>query len=116
MLKHKIHSEQITLDDIPEQKKIFFCSDLHLGRDTLFTLAQQREKVIVQWLESIAKKAYAIFFLGDIFDFWFEYKHVIPHGSIRFQAKIQTLVDQKIKIFFLLAIMIFGWINILKNI
>ncbi len=98
--QQKVQNEQISLDNIAEQKKIFFCSDLHLGRDTLLLLAQPREKIIVKWLESISQKAYAIFFLGDIFDFWFEYKHVIPHGSIRFQAKIQELVDQNVKIFF----------------
>ncbi|MGL1102610.1 hypothetical protein ACSTLM_00180, partial [Vibrio parahaemolyticus] len=55
-------------------KKVFFASDFHLGvPDAASSLA--REKKIVRWLDAVKAEAQAIFLLGDIFDFWFEYKH-----------------------------------------
>jgi UDP-2,3-diacylglucosamine hydrolase len=80
-------------------KKIFFASDFHLGvPDYASSLA--REKRIVKWLDSIKHEAHTIYLLGDIFDFWFEYKHTIPKGYIRLQGKLAELRDAGIPIVF----------------
>jgi len=80
-------------------KKIYFASDFHLGTPN-YDSSLVREKKIVRWLEEIQDDADAIFLLGDIFDFWFEYKRAIPKGFTRFLGKIAELSDQGIKIIF----------------
>jgi UDP-2,3-diacylglucosamine hydrolase len=65
--------------NIPEGKKIYFASDNHLGAPTA-DASRPREKKFVAWLDSIKQDAAAIFILGDLFDFWFEYKKVVPKG------------------------------------
>lgn len=80
-------------------KKIFFASDFHLGvPDHKSSL--ERERRIVRWLDSIKDQAHAIYLLGDIFDFWFEYKHTIPKGFIRLQGKLAELTDAGIPVIF----------------
>jgi UDP-2,3-diacylglucosamine hydrolase len=84
---------------LPDGKKIYFASDFHLGiPDEARSL--KRERKIIQWLESIRHDAHAIYLLGDIFDFWFEYRHTIPKGFIRFQGKLAELRDAGIAIYF----------------
>lgn len=84
---------------LPPHKKIYFASDFHLGvPDPAASL--EREKRVVRWLDHIKGDAYAIYLLGDIFDFWFEYKHVIPKGFIRLMGKLAELRDQGIPIYF----------------
>jgi UDP-2,3-diacylglucosamine hydrolase len=80
-------------------KKIFFASDFHLGVPD-HESSIQREKKIVAWLDSIKDEAHSIFLLGDIFDFWFEYRHAIPKGYIRIQGKLAELRDAGIPIIF----------------
>lgn len=80
-------------------KKLFFASDFHLGAPNAEE-SKIREKRIIRWLDSIADEAAAIFLVGDIFDFWFEYGEVIPKGFIPFISKISQLRDRKIPIFF----------------
>lgn len=80
-------------------KKIFFASDFHLGVPD-YASSLKREKLIVKWLESIRHEAHTIYLLGDIFDFWFEYRHAIPKGYIRFQGKLAELRDAGIPIVF----------------
>lgn len=85
--------------ELPSNKKIYFASDFHLGvPDHETSLA--REKKIVAWLDIIKHDAHAIFLLGDIFDFWFEYKHAVPKGFIRFQGKLAELRDRGIPVYF----------------
>ncbi|WP_462252174.1 UDP-2,3-diacylglucosamine diphosphatase [Ekhidna sp.] len=83
--------------ELPSDKKLYFASDFHLGapneKESL-----EREKKIIRWLEHVSKDASAIFLVGDIFDFWFEYHTTIPKGFIRFQGKLAELVDQGITI------------------
>ena len=80
-------------------KKLYFASDFHLGvPDKAKSL--ERERTIISWLDSISDTAAGIVLVGDIFDFWFEYKHVIPKGFIRFQGKLAELVDRGIPIVF----------------
>jgi UDP-2,3-diacylglucosamine hydrolase len=80
-------------------KKLFFASDFHLGAPNE-TESKDREKRIMHWLDSIADDAAAIFLVGDIFDFWFEYGQVIPKGFIPFISKIHQLRDRRIPIIF----------------
>ncbi|GIV27075.1 MAG: UDP-2,3-diacylglucosamine hydrolase [Bacteroidia bacterium] len=78
-------------------KKIYFASDFHLGVPD-FQTSLKREKLICQWLDNIKQDAERIFFVGDIFDFWFEYKHVAPKRFIRLLGKIAELTDNGIPI------------------
>lgn len=88
-----------TIDAVSPGQKVYFASDFHLGvpnaRQSLL-----REKKIVRWLDQISHDAQAIFLLGDIFDFWFEYRHTIPKGYIRLQGKLAELADRGIHITF----------------
>ncbi len=89
----------MTTLQIPVGKKIYFASDNHLGAPTAKE-SIPREKKFVKWLDSTKHDAEAIFLLGDLFDFWFEYKYVIPKGFTRVLGKLAELSDQGIKIHF----------------
>lgn len=78
-------------------KKIYFASDFHLGAPNA-AASREREKLILRWLETVEADAQHIFLVGDIFDFWFEYKHVIPKGYTRILGKLATLQDKGIDI------------------
>lgn len=78
-------------------KHIFFASDFHLGVPDYET-SLEREKKIVNWLNHIEAKASEIFLVGDVFDFWFEYKQAIPKGFVRLQGKIAELTDKGIPV------------------
>lgn len=84
---------------IPPGKKIYFSSDNHLGAPTQEE-SRPREKIFVQWLDSIKEDAAAIFLLGDLFDFWFEYKTVVPKGFVRVLGKLAEIRDSGIPIYF----------------
>lgn len=79
---------------------VYFLSDVHLGshyhRDP-----KAVEKRLSDWLYSIAPKAKSIYFLGDIFDYWFEYKYVIPRGFSRFFGALAYLADHGVELHFL---------------
>lgn len=80
-------------------KKIYFLSDFHLGAPDA-TVSLQREKRIVQFLDSIKDDAGQIFIVGDMFDFWFEYSTVVPRGYTRILGKLAELTDSGINIHF----------------
>ncbi len=82
---------------IPEGKKIYFASDNHLGAPTRAE-SLPREKKFVSWLDEIKDDAHSIFLLGDLFDFWYEYKRVIPKGFTRTLGKLAELSDMGISI------------------
>ncbi|MBB6324835.1 UDP-2,3-diacylglucosamine hydrolase [Algoriphagus iocasae] len=82
-----------------EGKKVFFASDFHLGAPNSET-SKIRERKIIRWLDSIEEEAAAIFLVGDLFDFWFEYGKVIPKGFIPFISKISQLRDKNIPVYF----------------
>ena len=84
---------------LPAEKKIYFASDFHLGTPDN-TSSLEREKRIVAWLDEIKKDAHSIYLVGDIFDFWFEYREAIPKGFIRFQGKLAELIDSGIPVYF----------------
>lgn len=77
--------------------KIYFASDFHLGAGT-YAGSRQREDRLVRWLDFIKVDAAEIFLMGDVFDFWFEYKTVVPKGYIRFLGKLAELADSGIKL------------------
>lgn len=79
------------------RNKLYFASDFHLGVPT-HAKSLEREKRIIAWLDSIKEDAKSIYLLGDIFDFWFEYKTVVPKGYVRLLAKLANLVDDGIEI------------------
>ncbi len=83
-------------------KKIYFISDLHLGLDDK-SIGLEREKIIVSWLDEIKHDAEELFLLGDVFDFWFEYRQVIPKGYTRFLGKLAELADAGIAIHFFIG-------------
>ena len=78
-------------------KKTYFISDLHLGAKYL-SEPLERERRVCRFLESIRSDAGALYLLGDILDYWYEYKHVVPRGFIRFLGKLAELADDGVKI------------------
>ena len=78
---------------------IYFLSDAHLGTRVL-TNVHEHERKLVRWLEMVRKDATAIYLLGDLFDFWFEYKTVVPKGYVRFLGKLAEMTDEGIEIHF----------------
>ncbi|HTB52605.1 MAG TPA: UDP-2,3-diacylglucosamine diphosphatase [Ferruginibacter sp.] len=80
-------------------KKIYFISDFHLGAPNA-EISLVREKKIVQFLDEIKNDAEQIFIVGDLFDFWYEYKKVVPRGFVRILGKLAELTDSGIIIHF----------------
>lgn len=91
--------EQMINVELPANKKIYFASDFHLGVPDLQT-SISREKLIVRWLETIRHDAHSIYLVGDLFDFWFEYRYTIPKGFIRFLGKLAELRDAGVPVYF----------------
>lgn len=87
------------MDEPQNRYKLYFASDFHFGVPTA-EKSLEREKLVVSWLEMASKDAKEIFLVGDLFDFWYEYKAVVPKGFVRFQGKVAELVDQGIKVHF----------------
>ena len=84
---------------LPKHKKIYFASDQHFGIPN-HKKSLVREQKFVQWLDSIKQDAEAVFLLGDLFDFWFEYKTVVPKGFVRVLGKLAEIRDSGIAIYF----------------
>lgn len=82
-----------------QRLKIYFASDQHLGAPTQ-EKSFPREKKFVAWLDEVKKDADAIFLLGDLFDFWFEYKTVVPKGFVRVLGKLAEIRDSGTPIYF----------------
>ncbi len=80
-------------------KKIYFLSDFHLGAPT-HAASLEREKLIIQFLDEIKDTAAEIFIVGDMFDFWYEYRKVVPKGSVRLLGKLAELTDAGIPLHF----------------
>ena len=85
--------------DLTEHKKIYFASDQHFGipnpKESLV-----RENKFIQWLDMVKQDAEALFLLGDLFDFWFEYSTVVPKGFVRILGKLAEISDSGIPIHF----------------
>jgi UDP-2,3-diacylglucosamine hydrolase len=80
-------------------KKIYFLSDFHLGAPD-YTSSLEREKLIVNFLDEIKNDASEIFLVGDMFDFWYEYRKVVPKGYVRLLGKLAELSDTGIQLHF----------------
>jgi UDP-2,3-diacylglucosamine hydrolase len=85
--------------NLPQGKKIYFASDFHLGVPDQATTIE-REKLLVKWFEMVRHDAHSIYLVGDMFDFWFEYKYTVPKGFIRFLGKLAELRDAGLPIYF----------------
>lgn len=77
-------------------KNIYFISDLHLGA-TYYADPIAKERRVTQWLDSVRDDASHIYLLGDILDYWYEYRYVVPRGFTRFFGKVAELADSGIK-------------------
>lgn len=84
---------------LPPAKKVYFLSDFHLGVPTAEE-SLQREKLIVRFLDEAKGDAHTIFIVGDMFDFWFEYRQVVPRGYVRLLGKLAELSDSGIQLHF----------------
>lgn len=82
-----------------ETGKIYFASDFHLGLPA-GSPPVEREKKVVSWLNTIAPEAKEIYLIGDIFDFWWEYKLVVPRGFTRFLGTVAAITDSGIPVHF----------------
>ena len=82
-----------------ERYKIYFASDFHLGLETGAS-SIDRERKAVSWLMTVATDAKEIYLLGDIFDFWWEYRNVVPKGFTRFLGTISAITDSGIPVHF----------------
>lgn len=75
----------------------YFASDIHLGAGAEQS-ARNVETRFVEWLDCVGRDAKAIFLLGDIFDFWFEYRRVVPKGFVRTLAKLSELTSRGVRV------------------
>jgi UDP-2,3-diacylglucosamine hydrolase len=78
---------------------IYFVSDIHLGAGDA-KQAKRTEQAFCRWLDAIAKDATCIYLMGDIFDFWFEYRRVVPQGFVRVLDRLAQLLDRGVKVVF----------------
>jgi len=85
--------------NFPEDKSAFFASDQHFGAPDIAS-SVPREKRFLLWLETIEPEAGALFLLGDLFDFWFEYQTVVPKGFVRILGKLAQMKDNGLPIYF----------------
>jgi UDP-2,3-diacylglucosamine hydrolase len=82
---------------IPEGKRVYCISDMHLGFPSA-SESRMREAQLISWMEQISGDASDLFLVGDLFDFWFEYKRVVPKGFVRFLGKLASLADRGVRI------------------
>lgn len=82
-----------------QKRRYYFASDFHLGVDARLT-SKEREKQMVRWLDQVQEDAAAIYIVGDLFDFWFEYRTVVPKGYTRILGKLASVRDQDIPVYF----------------
>lgn len=95
-------------------KNVYFLSDAHLGSRAI-AHSRTQERRLVNFLDSIKNRAAAVYLLGDMFDFWYEFKLVVPKGYTRFLGKISELTDMGVEVHFLSVIMISGVVTIWKR-
>lgn len=96
-----------------EKKKIYFASDFHLGIPD-YEGSLQREKKVVEWLDRSKADALEFYLMGDIFDFWFEYKTVVPKGYVRLMGKIAEITESGIPVYIFIGnhdIWAFGYLE-----
>lgn len=79
------------------RNKIYFASDFHLGTHGKHS-SKEREHIIVRWLREIKADAHTLYLVGDVFDFWYEYRHVIPKGHSHFLSELRQVVDSGVNV------------------
>lgn len=104
-------------------KKVYFLSDVHLGSayhkknankremmtlpsvevDSYYFPQHEVERKLCRWLDMAKQDAEAIYLLGDIFDYWFEYRNVVPRGFVRFLGKVSEITDLGIEVHFFIG-------------
>lgn len=82
---------------LQERTKVYFASDMHFG-SKYHTNSRMVERHFVQWLHTIEGDARALILVGDIFDYWFEYKHVVPRGFTRLLGALAQLSDSGVAV------------------
>ena len=92
----------IYLSPIPPPKKIFFASDFHLGTPD-FIATEDREHKILTWLDTIRPEAHALFLLGDVFDFWFDYEYSFPKDFVKLQNKLAAFTAAHIPVYLIVG-------------
>ena len=93
----RTYNNHMSIINLQKNKKIYFASDFHLGYPDHQT-SLVRERKVVAWLDSIKNDAQVVFLVGDIFDFWFEYKNVVPKGFVRLLGKLAELSDAGVEV------------------
>ena len=83
-------------------KKVYFLADAHLGAKS-HTNSIDIERKLCRWLDHVKLNAHSIYLMGDIFDYWFEYKHVVPKGFTRLLGKLSELTDSGVEIHFFIG-------------
>jgi UDP-2,3-diacylglucosamine hydrolase len=88
-----------------ENSKIYFLSDVHLGSvlHAKRSTEHEVERKLCRWFDKVKDDAKAIYLLGDIFDYWFEYRYVVPRGFVRVLGKIAELTDEGIEVHFFIG-------------
>ena len=84
---------------LPDPRKIYFLSDFHLGAPD-HDGSLEREKLLVRFLDEIKHDAAEVFLVGDMFDFWYEYRRVVPKGHVRLLGKLAELSDSGVQLHF----------------
>ena len=82
--------------------KIYFLADAHLGAKS-HSNTIDTERKLCRWLDSVKHDAHSIYLLGDIFDYWYEYKHVVPKGFTRLLGKLAEITDSGIEVHFFIG-------------
>jgi len=90
------------LNNIIVRKQVYFLADAHLGSKTHVD-SMETERKLCRWLDTIKDHALAIYLLGDIFDYWYEYKHVVPKGFTRLLGKLGELTDSGVEVHFFIG-------------
>ncbi|MDE6695114.1 MAG: UDP-2,3-diacylglucosamine diphosphatase [Bacteroidales bacterium] len=89
-----------TLDiTLKQDQKAYFVSDFHLGTPS-YEESRERERKIVAWIEEHRAEMGALFLLGDVFDYWFEYRYTVPKGNVRLLGKLAELTDAGVPVYF----------------
>ena len=99
-------------------KNVYFLSDAHLG-SLAIPHGRTQERRLVRFLDSIKEKAEAIYLMGDLFDFWNEYRYVVPKGYTRFLGKLSELTDQGVEVHFFVGnhdLWTYGYLEILGKV
>lgn len=92
-------SQPIVLQEARPERQVYFLSDFHLGAPD-YNASLIRERKILQFLDSIEGKTAELFILGDMFDFWYEYKQVVPKNYVRLLGRLAAIADKGTRIHF----------------